>query len=616
MLGDRYRIVSLLGRGGMGEVYRAEDLSLGQQVALKFLPPSLTRDEEALRRLRDEVRIARQVSHANVCRVYDIGELDGALFLSMEYVDGEDLASLLRRIGRLPVTKGLEIARKLCAGLAAAHDKGILHRDLKPGNIMLDSRGHVLLTDFGLAALSTTHEVADIRSGTPAYMAPEQLAGKEVTVRSDIYALGLVLYEIFTGDRPHAGAASLPDLVRMRNESAPDDPSSYVQELDPTIGAVIQRCLEPDPRSRPASALAVAAALPGGDPLAAALAAGETPSPQMIAAAGGEGVSASSIRAQSLLLAGVLAGVVITAAMAVRTSALERIAPDLPPQVLVQKAREIAASVNFAGASHRPTEYATGLDWYFPFVGTAATNRNRTWNQILNGTPSFLRFWYRQSEAPMTGGEYHSDLLTPGIVTQTDPPPTQSGMTEVVLDARGRLIRFETIPPQVLQDAKAQPLNWDPLFRSADLDAATLKPADPQWTWLAASEVRAAWTGVWPGTTYPLRVEAAALAGRTVAFALLGPWDKPSRVPPPDTARSDWQAAIYGILAVVICVVSALFARQNLETGRGDRRGAFRLAMFFFLSHFVLWAATAPSTPTTCSDSFCLRFAPPSSTRS
>ena len=198
LIAERYRIISLLGRGGMGEVFRADDLTLGQPVALKFLPESMI-DESMLERFRNEVRIARRISHPNVCRVYDIGEIDNQLFLSMEYVDGEDLSSLLRRIGRLPSDKALEIARKICAGLAAAHDKGVLHRDLKPSNIMLDGRGEVLIMDFGLAGLA--HEIEDVRSGTPAYMAPEQLAGKEVTARSDIYALGLVLYECSPASR-------------------------------------------------------------------------------------------------------------------------------------------------------------------------------------------------------------------------------------------------------------------------------------------------------------------------------------------------------------------------------------------------------------------------------
>ncbi len=223
LLANRYRIVALLGRGGMGEVYRAHDLTLGQEVALKFLPEVAARNPAALARFYNEVRIARQVSHPNVCRVYDLGEVDGQPYLSMEYVDGEDLGSLLRRIGRLPSDKAVEIARQLCAGLAAAHAKGVLHRDLKPANVMLNGRGHVVITDFGLAALADEIPGEEIRNGTPAYMAPEQLAGKEVTVQSDIYALGLVLYEVFTGKRAFE-ASTLADLVRLHSETTSREP--------------------------------------------------------------------------------------------------------------------------------------------------------------------------------------------------------------------------------------------------------------------------------------------------------------------------------------------------------------------------------------------------------
>jgi len=227
VLAQRYRIVNLLGRGGMGEVYRATDLLLGQPVALKFLPPMLAHDEGAASRLRNEVKTARQVTHPNVCRVHDIGEHDGQLYLSMEFVDGEDLASLLRRIGRLPEDKGLEIARKLCAGLAAAHEKGVIHRDLKPANVMIDGRGQVIITDFGLAGFSDG--IKDIWSGTPAYMSPEQKTGREVTARSDIYSLGLVLHELFTGKNSAASTAT-SDV------------------LDPAIGRVIEACLQEDPQ--------------------------------------------------------------------------------------------------------------------------------------------------------------------------------------------------------------------------------------------------------------------------------------------------------------------------------------------------------------------------------
>ena len=162
--------------------------------------------------------------------MYDIGEAEGSTYLSMEYVDGEDLASLLRRIGRLPQDKALEIARQLCAGLAAAHDKGVVHRDLKPGNIMLDGQGRLRITDFGLAGVAG--EVKDIGSGTRGYMAPEQQSGRDVTARSDIYALGVVLHEIFTGKRPSADA-SHPDLA-------------------PEVDRVIRRCLAEDPATLPA----------------------------------------------------------------------------------------------------------------------------------------------------------------------------------------------------------------------------------------------------------------------------------------------------------------------------------------------------------------------------
>ncbi|HUI44064.1 MAG TPA: serine/threonine-protein kinase, partial [Terriglobia bacterium] len=329
-LSGRYRIVALLGRGGMGEVYRADDMTLGQPVALKFLPEAVATDENALERFKNEVRSARRVSHINVCRVYDVGEADGQTFLSMEYVDGEDLASLLRRIGRLPGDKALEIARQLCAGLAAAHRENVLHRDLKPANIMLDGRGRAVMTDFGLAGLAGQVEGYDVRSGTPAYMAPEQLAGREVTAKSDLYSLGLVLYEIFTGKRAF-DADTLAGLVKQRSEMPISSPSTWVKDLDPAVERVIMRCLDADPAQRPASALAVAAALPGGDPLAAALAAGETPSPQMVAAAGEkEGI----VPRQAVgALSAIVAGMAIVTFIGMRVSGLRMMDAPLPPDV-------------------------------------------------------------------------------------------------------------------------------------------------------------------------------------------------------------------------------------------------------------------------------------------
>src|SRR5215470_9097230 len=334
MLAGRYRIVGLLGKGGMGEVYKAEDLKLNQTVALKFLPESIALDGGMLARFHNEVRIARQVAHPNVCRVYDIGEVVGLHFLSMEFIDGEDLSSLLRRIGRLPGDKAVELARQMCAGLAAAHEAGVLHRDLKPANVMIDGRGKARITDFGLAIVSEELRGEEALAGTPAYMAPEQLTGKEVTQRSDIYALGLVLYELFTGKRVFE-AKSIQELISLHEKSTPPTPSSHVKEIDPLVERVILRCLEKDPKARPASALQVALALPGGDPLQAALAMGETPSPEMVAAAGANTGLRPAVAVACLT--SLVIGLFLAVWVGGKVSLIERMPLDSPPEVLASK---------------------------------------------------------------------------------------------------------------------------------------------------------------------------------------------------------------------------------------------------------------------------------------
>jgi len=591
LLAGRYRIVAMLGKGGMGEVYRADDLTLGQPVALKFLPEAISGNENALARFRNEVRTARQVSHPNVCRVYDVGTIESHLFLSMEYVDGEDLGSLLRRIGRLPSDKALEIARRLCAGLAAAHEKGVLHRDLKPSNVMLDGRGQVLLADFGLAGLADQIEGAEVRNGTPAYMAPEQLAGKEVTVKSDLYSLGLVLYEIFTGKRPFE-ANTLAELVRAQSETTPVSPSSLVKDLDPVVERVILRCLDPEPARRPSSALAVAAALPGGDPLAAALAAGETPSPEMVAAAG-QGYALAHKIAIPLLIA-VLAGIVGSAFISYLYGALSRIPITYSPDVLSLRARHIMQRLGYANGDN---DNAWGFDWDISSLWYANTNDKPFpgWNAVLSQRPSSLRFWYRESRYPLVGDRFHDDRLTPGMVSLSDPSPILSGMIHLQLDAQGRLVSFEAIPDQIEAPARQIPaVDWSPLFTAAELDPNKLQTTEPLRTWLATSDTRAAWTGTWPGTNHPLRVEAAALRGKPVAFAATGPWDQPSRMPAPEPPiREQLVNTILIGVGVILCVVAPLLARKNLRQGRGDRRGAARLAVFIFLVQMAIWLCRA-----------------------
>jgi serine/threonine-protein kinase len=597
LVASRYRIIALLGKGGMGEVYRADDLTLGQAVAMKFLPDEAGHDEGLIERFRNEVRMARRVSHPNVCRVYDVGDVDGQTFFTLEYIDGEDLGSLLRRIGRLPPDKALDIARHLCAGLAAAHAKGVLHRDLKPANIMLDGRGQVVITDFGLAGVAEDIRGPEVRSGTPAYMSPEQLSGKEVSPRSDIYALGLVLYEVFTGKRAFAEKlaeklANAPKLVAAGFDRTPSRPSSVVKDLDPIVEKVILRCLEIEPSARPATALAVAAALPGGDPLAAALAAGETPSPQLVAASG-ETVGLRPRIAVACLLF-VLAGLAVGVSLTIRYSGIEKMHLEQTPEVLAHRAREILAQ---SGYPEKPADSAFGFDYDTNFRDSVEKEQKTAadWDEIIAGRPTMLQFWYRQSPDLLGATDYRDMLLIPGVVGEEDPPTTLSGMVNLKLDAKGRLIYLQAIAPQkesANSAANSANPDWGALFTAAEVDVSKLQPAQPEWTSLGAADSRAAWTGVWPGTNRPLRVEAAAWHGKPVFFAMIGAWNKPWRMIAPESAdeKKSRVGNIIGILMLIsILAAGALLARRNYRHGRGDREGALRLATALFVLELVLW---------------------------
>jgi predicted Ser/Thr protein kinase len=580
----RYQIIGLLGKGGMGEVYRANDLTLDQPVALKFLPEAMAQDAAMLARFHNEVRIARQVSHPNVCRVYDLGEVDGQPYLSMEYIDGEDLGSLLRRIGRLPSDKALEFARRICAGLAAAHDKGVLHRDLKPSNIMIDSKGQVFITDFGLAAVTGELREAQAREGTPAYMAPEQLAGTEVTARSDIYSLGLVLYEMFTGKRPFE-AGTLAEMIRMQQQSAPASLTNVAKDVDPAVERVIQRCLAADPRQRPATALAVAAALPGGDPLAAALAAGETPSPDLVAAAGQQ----VGIRpALGLVcLAAAVAGLVAVMFIGPRVQMVSQVAMEHPPEVLVEKSRDLARVLGYT-AKPMGTAHGFGYDPdYLQYVERVDKSSARWEHRLGRMQPSAILFWYRQSPRPLVPEAFPLGTVDPG-----DPPPIVSGMVSVVLDPQGRLVQFDAAPPQIdTASAEVPPPDWKPLFDAAGLDISRFSAATPQWTPLGICDARAAWTGVLSsGPSSPVHVEAAAWRGKPIYFQIVGPWTRPERMQSFMLTGSIKAVAVSVlILTGFLLVAAVLLARHNILRERGDRRGAMRLAGFTGCVFMLMW---------------------------
>lgn len=604
----RYRILALLGRGGMGEVYRADDLTLGQAVALKFLPESLDADPGRLQRFLQEVRLSRQVSHPNVCRVYDVGEADGRHFLSMEFVDGEDLSSLLRRIGRLPPDKAAETARQLCAGLAAAHEKGVLHRDLKPSNIMLDGRGKVRLTDFGLAQIEASGGAAEF-AGTPAYMAPEQLDGQPASIKSDLYALGLVIHELFTGKRVF-DAHTIDDLRRQHRDVSSRALSSTVRDIDPAVERIVGRCLEKDPARRPTSALGVAAALPGGDPLAAALAAGETPSPELVAAAG----HAEGLRPLLGLacLAGVLLALVVLGLVSSTRHLFKRVKLDRPPAVLIERARDV---IRRLGYPDPPADSASYLTWD-PFYVQHIAQRDRSVTRWagLETTPVVFLI-YRQSPRELVA-------FTPsGRVTGSQPPEDVSGMASAWIDRQGRLVVFSAEPPQYVESPapsgvagsvpggvegpapsgidgpvpSGMDADWTAAFAEARLDMSQFKPVPPKWVPPMACDRRVAWEGNYPSQPpVPVHIEGASFLGKPVYFNIRGPWDVPSRQA--DIAPSLGEQIGQGIVFAIIllsAVAAALLARRNWRAGRGDPTGATRLATFVFAVLMIAWAVGA-----------------------
>jgi len=580
MLADRYRVVAMLGKGAMGEVYRADDLRLGQPVALKFLAEVLQRDPVARARLIEEARHARNVAHPNVCRVYDIGELDrpasgaggaGRLYLSMEYIDGEDLGSLLRRIGKLPPSKALETARQLCAGLAAAHERGVLHRDLKPANVMIDGQGHARITDFGLAVDGSTGGSPADFAGTVAYMSPERLRGDPATIQSDLFALGLTIYQACTGE-PAFKASTLDEWRAVHTASTPRRPSAISRDLDPALEQVILRCIESRPEDRPLSARHAAAALPGGDPLAAAVAAGETPSPEMVAAAS-DGGALSRRKAWGLLGAS-LAAVAAVVALASWVHLPSLVAFKGSPEVLRVNARDVLTGLGYADV---PADHS----WWFTLeqdyraylIGQQPSSRR--FGDLAGMRPGPLVFHYRQSASRLV------PLDSTGVVTDADPAPGAPGDAIVETDSMGRLTGLRVWPPpQSTAGAAAPPTDWEPLLHAVGVDAGSLREARPERVPPMFSDARMAWSGELSGV--PVRIEAAACLGRPVFLALQGPWTAAAAVGQPSVGSTTLviKQTVTALLWTVSFVVLAVLSVRNLRLGRGDQRGAVRVAVF------------------------------------
>ncbi|MDH4218821.1 MAG: protein kinase [Candidatus Aminicenantes bacterium] len=247
----RYQIIEELGKGGMGKVYKVHDTKIKEKIALKLIKPEIAKDKKTIERFSNELRLTRKIRHKNVCQMFDLGEDQGTQFITMEFVPGEDLRSLIRRIGQLPIGKSISIAKQICEGLTEAHRLGVVHRDLKSNNIMIDKEGNVRIMDFGIARSLEAKRItgAGVMIGTPEYMSPEQVEGKDVDQRSDIYSLGVILYEMVTGRVPFEGDTPLSIAVKHKTE-APQDPKELNDQLPSDLSSLILRCLEKDKEKR------------------------------------------------------------------------------------------------------------------------------------------------------------------------------------------------------------------------------------------------------------------------------------------------------------------------------------------------------------------------------
>ena len=581
LLANRYRILSFIGQGGMGHVYEAEDTVLRQRVALKFLRPEFSDNSLLLHQLHVEVETARRVTHKNVCRVHDIVETKvssgGTLhFITMEFVEGESLARLRSRKETMPTATALSICSQISAGLAAVHGGSVIHRDIKPGNILIDRYGNIKLADFGLAI--DLHKATTVAfAGTPGYIAPEIVAGGECTELSDIYSLGVVCFELLTGDSPGKGSASQASDLR---KARPD--------LTDATCRLIVSCLAPNPAERPPNVIEVLKGIPLDDALDAALARGDIPTPEMVAEAGSdEPIHLWNFLPVFLVVCIALLGIWLVAPYG---DFLGYARPVLSPAAMEQKSKNLLHQFGYLD-SRRAAVFVLSnnislLD-YFSFMKDPNQKQGLRWA----GQGSLL-LSYRVSDAdsifPTRIRNGTGDSEESSFASIADPSPVLPGMRMVVVDSNGHLIRLLANPTlgelrrQSDQNAMwishRQP-DWQGMLMTTGVDLKSIKEITgseyvstvPPFPFTTIRVWRAHYIG---HPEFPLIVEASAWQDHFDWIAVRAPWNaSPEEKGQPALAR-------IGVPIIILCclAMAAITARYNLRHRRGDTRSALRLA--------------------------------------
>ncbi len=589
-IAGRYVVSCLLGSGGLGVVYRAYDQVLQKPVALKFFRSSLISDRHQL--VQREVALSQRVSHVNVCRVHDLNVSHDPRFLSMEYIDGEDLDRTLQRVGRILENRALQIASEVSAGLAAAHAMGVLHRDLKPQNIMIDGAGVSRITDFGLGSLVHAHDASDLSGGTFRYMAPELSQGEEATTKSDLFSLGIVLYEIYTGIHP----LDAQDTERATWNSMVA-PSELVPDIDPHIERTIMRCLELEPAARPDSAETVGRLLQGELPASG--------NPWNVP------VPEASLRTLRWLA---MAAVVAIFASWLAAPHFRLLYHHPPAHKQLEAYRQTA--IEILNSQSRPIELqdglvASGVGYDAPFVNDPSAPEQT------------LSYWYRQSDQPLRPQRFVLSRDQHTVRTSFDDPAwNRTAMVGVRINVNGKLVEYRAMPRNgspaaavtggaASAAAASSPATSDKestltkLFDFAGLrreEYALDQQASPAQTWAPVL------SSLGTSQVYRTQLSSRAQDKSEVLVQWVGDEIVSFRVQSPGNVRpakspvngKKWHSLIH-VGFMLSALVGCLLARRNAARQRIDRRVAWRSAlaifgftwvgMYFTASHSLVFEA-------------------------